>query len=237
MMESKFPKRFPGIQCWIKDILEGVFSTEENILFSKYGKIKRIKIVATIIDKGIFPKSDSDEFRIVLTLDDSTGLIRAVAWGEPDAYEDYKVGDIVELVGIIPKTWNDYHSLKPEIIKKVDEPNLILLRNAEIINRIKFGEIEEIPVLHNGGNDIEEFSDEIDVTTIFESEDHTTKHDEIKEKIYLIVEEYSTRGNGISFEKLKQEVKISEKDLRKHTNNLILESRIYKSDKDNFEAF
>lgn len=237
MTESSFPKRFPSIQCWIKDILEGVFSIEENLLFSKYGKIKRVRIVATLIDKGVFPKADSEDFRIDFKFDDSTGLIRVVAWGEPEMYEDFKVGDIVELVGIIPKTWNDYHSLKPEIIRKVDDPNLILLRNAEIIFRMKNGEIFEIPEIENISDEIEEISNEIEVNKLFENKNTVNEHDEVKEKIYLKIEESSGKGEKISFDKLRQELKISDNVLNTHINDLIRESRIYESENNNYEAF
>jgi len=138
----------------------------------------------------------------------------------------------VEVVGRVSK-FGDYVSLWIEILKKVKEPNLILLRNAEIIDFIKHGEIQEIPKLVNTGKNI----DEIDVTTLFENEGDPIKQDDKKEKIYLIIEEYSARGSGIKFEKLKQEAKLSESELRTYLNDLILESRIYESDNDNFEAF
>ena len=121
-----------------------------------------------------------------------------------------------------------------QYMKNVEEPNLILLRNAEIINRIKNEGIQEIPEMVN---DLDEFSDEIDVTTLFESETDTSERNEVKQKIFLLIEKSSAKGNGITFEKLKQDVKISDNELRTFLNDLILESRIYKSDNDNFEAF
>lgn len=241
-------KRNPAVQCWIKHLLEGQYDETEKFFYTIFGHVKRIRIIATIIDKrenlielneadmGIEEKIDSN-IRLDFDLDDGTGMIRAIIRNvNPDKFKAFNKGDIVEVMGRVSK-FKDFISLWIEIVRKVEEPNLLLLRNAEIINRIKHGEIQEIPELSNLRNNIEEFSDEIDVTTLFESENDSIEHDAIKEKIYLIVEEYSTKGNGINFEKLKQEIKISDNDLRTYINDLILESRIYESDNDNFEAF
>ena len=45
------------------------------------------------------------------------------------------------------------------------------------------------------------------------------------------------KNGGINFETLKQEIVIPESKLRNIIKDLILESRIYESDNDNFEAF
>ena len=84
---------------------------------------------------------------------------------------------------------------------------------------------------------IEEFSDEIDVTTLFETDTGFSEQNEIKEKIYSLIEQTSAEGKGINFERLKRDIKISDNELKTFLNDLILESRIYKSDNDNFEAF
>lgn len=238
-------KRNPAIQCWVKHILEGQYDENEKFFYTIFGHIKRIRIIATIIDKkeklieiseeemGLEDSSDSN-IRIDFDLDDSTGMIRAtVRNADPDKYKSFKKGDIVEIMGGVSR-YGDYVSLWLEYMKKVEEPNLILLRNAEIINKIKNGEIQEIPEI---ANNLEEFSDEIDVNTLFENENSTFEHNEIKEKIYSLIEKTSAEGKGINFEKLKQTIKISENELKTYLNDLILESRIYKSDNDHFEAF
>ena len=142
-------------------------------------------------------------------------------------------GNIVDVMGRVSK-FNDFVSLWLESMRKVEEPNLVLLRNAEIIERIKSGKIHEIPEI---ADEIEEFSDEIDVTTLFETETGFSEQNEIKEKIYSLIEQTSAEGKGINFERLKRDIKISDNELKTFLNDLILESRIYKSDNDNFEAF
>jgi hypothetical protein len=238
-------KRNPAIQCWVKHILEGQYDNNEKFFYTIFGHIKRIRIIATIIEKRenliesnepdmILEENIDSNIKIDFDLDDGTGLIRATIRNvDPEKFKAYNKGDIVEVMGRVSK-FRDFVSLWIEYMKNVEEPNLILLRNAEIINRIKHEGIQEIPEIVN---DLDDFSDEIDVTTLFESETNTSEHNEIKQKIFLLIEQSSAKGNGITFERLKQDVKISDKDLRTFLNDLILESRIYKSDNDNFEAF
>ncbi len=241
-------KRIPTVQCWIKHLFEGQYDDSEKVFYTIFGKVKRIRIITTIIDKrenlieqnevdmGIEENIDSN-IRLDFDLDDSTGMIRATIRNvNPDKFKDFNKGDIVEVVGRVSK-YKDFISLWIEIVRKVEEPNLLLLRNAEMIDRIKHGEIQEIPESSNLINNANELSDEIDVENLFESEKDSVMIDSMKEKIYLLVEEYSSRGNGINFQKLQQEVRIPESDLRIYLNDLILESRIYESDNDNFEAF
>ena len=107
MNEVQSFKRFPAIRCWIKHILEGSYSSEENSMFTIFGKTKRVRIIATIIDKREiittqqngeemrFEDEDHSNLRIEFDLDDTTGLIRAILWRvNPEKYYDYMKGDI-----------------------------------------------------------------------------------------------------------------------------------------------
>lgn len=241
-------KRFPAVQIWIKNILEGQYSSENKSFFTIFGKIKRVRIVATIVDKReilsaqitendmLLGEDDHSNLRIEFDLDDSTGLIRAILWqANPDQYIDFTKGDIVDVVGII-RQWKGFTSISPEIIKKVKNPNIILLRNAEIIKKIKFGEIHEIPKISEENFEIEEFSGEIDIDDLFEG-DQNFESDDIKEKVSLLIKRHSSEGNGISFKKLKKIMKISEEELRKCLKDLEMESKIYQSEENIYQAF
>ena len=249
MNEITSYKRNPTVDCWIKHILEGRYSLEEKLLFTIFGKTKRVRIICTIIDKReiMSPKSGENEsfieydennnMRLEFDLDDGTGLIRATIWRANLAmYKGYNKGDIVDVVGLI-RRWKDFKSISPEIIRKVEVPNYILLRNAEIINKIKKGEIYDIPEIEENIDDIEDISNEINVDKIFENKVGTNRLVDLKEKIYLIIEKYSEKGDRVSFERLKQDVEISDNELRSYINDLISESRIYEAEKNNYEAF
>ena len=235
MSERTSYKRNPAIHCWIKHIEESNYDENENIFLTIFGKVKRVRLIATIIEKNE-KLIESDEFeieledksksnvRLIFSLDDSTGLIRAYKDEvDPESYSVYGVGDIVDVVGRVSKR-GGYMSLWIEIIKKVEEPNFVLLRNAEIIYRIKSGDTQEIPVLS-------------DVNNLFEDEFNYVERDDLKEKVYSVIESHSTNGKGINFEKLRKEIKMPDIELRSYINDLILESRIYESDKDIFESY
>jgi hypothetical protein len=248
MNEIKVFKRSPTIQCWIKHILEGQYDDNEKFFYTIFGHVKRVRILGTIIEKNekLIEPNEADlgleedfnsNIRIDFDLDDSTGMIRAIITNvDAENFKQYNKGDIVEIIGRVSK-WGEFCSLWIEIMRKVEDPNLILLRDAEILDKIKHGEIQEIPEIEDLTNNFEDFSDEIDVKTLFEEEDDSNDRSKLKERIYLVVEEYSTRGTGINFEKLQKEIKISNNQLRSILNDLILESRIYESDNDNFETF
>ncbi|MFX1374132.1 MAG: hypothetical protein ACFFCE_19955 [Promethearchaeota archaeon] len=241
-------KRNPTIQCWIKHIIEGQYNESEKFFYTIFGQVKRVRIIGTIINKKeqIIEAIDMDmgleedlhsNIRLDFDLDDSTGVIRAIIRNiNPEKFNVFNKGDIVEVIGRISK-YGEYISLWIDIMKKVNEPNLILLRNAEIIHKIKSGDIQEIPDILQLDNKKEDFSDEIDINTLFEKDGEGSKHEILKEEVFLLVEEYSTKGEGINFETLKQEIEIPEGKLRSIIKDLILESRIYESDNDNFEAF
>ena len=248
MNETKSFKRYPAICCWIKHLLEGRYLSEEKILFTIFGKLKRIRNIATIVDKreitntqanreDIYSEDDdTSNLRIEFDLDDGTGLIRAIFWSaNPEKYKNFKKGDIIDVIGLI-RHWKEYISISPEIIKKIEDPNLILLRNAEIIKKIKSGETQKIPEILNEEIVIDEISAEIDVKDLFEEEQGNNLND-LKEKIYTLIEDNSLDGNGISFQELKKITQISEDDLRSHIRDLEMESRIYQSEENVFQIY
>jgi len=231
-------KRFPAVYCWINHILEGYYSNEERIIYSIFGKMKRVRVIATIIDKretiisssdddgAMLEEDDNSNLRIDFDLDDSTGKIRTSIWRvDPEKYHELMKGDIVDVVGLIG-SYNEYKNIKIEIIKKVEEPNLILLRDAEIIQTIKTGDLHEIPEFAGDGSTSDS---EIDIDSLFENEENQDSGD-IKDEIFSIIKQYTSDGTGISFEQLKNQIEISDEDLKSTIRDLEMESRIYKSE-------
>ncbi|MFX1311305.1 MAG: hypothetical protein ACFFHD_01665 [Promethearchaeota archaeon] len=234
-------KRSPAVHCWIKHIKEAIYDENKKIFHTIFGITKRIRIIATIINKKEkLTELEEDNFeqdidnntntRLDFDLDDGTGLIKAIIRNiNPEKYKEFIPGDVVDIVGRVSK-WQDLVSLWIEIIKKVKHPNYILLRNAEIIKKVKLGEIQEIP-------EIKEFSNELDIDNLFEESINNNENETKKEQVYLIIKKYSVEGKNITFEKLKKETKISDIELRTYLNDLILESRIYESDDNIYECF
>ncbi|MHA1150033.1 MAG: OB-fold nucleic acid binding domain-containing protein [Promethearchaeota archaeon] len=250
MTLSQTPKRYPTVQCWIKHILEATYLADQNVFFSIFGKIKRIRLIATILDKREIisePKLreeenedlDSEEGvanRIEFDLDDTTGLIRASIFNkEFEDYNDFQTGDIVEVIGLL-RRWKTYTSLNIEIIKKVDNPNLVLLRNAEIIKRIQLEELHNIPQIQENFNEIDDISEEINYNSFLENNDHEHS-DSRKNEIFLLIKDYSKDGIGISFKELQKRINLSIEELKKYLNELIMESKIYQSEENIYESY
>ncbi|KKL95200.1 hypothetical protein LCGC14_1857020, partial [marine sediment metagenome] len=134
MNEQMRFKRNPAIRCWIKHIKESLYNENERSFYSIFGKVKRIRVIATIIEKSEelmendefgFDNDKEDNIRLLYDLDDGSGLIRAfIDNKELENFKDYDKGDIVDIVGLISKR-SDLIVLRTEIIKKVVEPNYI----------------------------------------------------------------------------------------------------------------
>jgi RPA family protein len=179
MSERTSYKRNPAVHCWIKHITESEYDETKNIFHTIFGKVKRIRIVGTIIEKNE-QLTENDDFnlglevdkkesiQLIFKLDDGTSIIRGIIDDvNPENYKKFSVGHTVDIVGR-PRKRDDNLSLWIEIIRKVEEPNYILLRDAEIIKRIKSGDILEIKDSFNG--DTEDLSKEIDVNNLFEED-------------------------------------------------------------------
>jgi hypothetical protein len=124
------------------------------------------------------------------------------------------------------------------LIKKVKDPNYILLRDAEIIKKIKSGDIHEIPIDFETEEEFsfDNASEEIRIDKIF-GEEQPSEVDKLKEKIFSIIYEYSQDGNGISLKELQLKLQIPENKLRTYINDLAMESRIYLTEENIYQSY
>jgi hypothetical protein len=240
MNETDTYKRYPAVRCWIHHILSGNYSEEDKSLYTIFGPIKRVRIIATIIDKREFLSSEGSEgengtdARVEFDLDDGTGLIRATLWGvNPEKYEQFKKGDFVDTIGLI-RSWKDFLYISPEIINKVQNPNKALLMDLEIIKRIRTGDIKEIPEFEDKDMGFGEMTDEIDVESLFEEE--AVEDTSVKDDILNIIEQYSEEQEGISFDTLLEIIGISEDELKDHLKDLEIENKIFHN-KDIYQSY
>ncbi len=252
MSETRSFEFSPAIRCWVKHLAEGKYNAKEKSLFTIFGALKRIRLVATVTNKEEFLSkrmndinSPTEEINTNLRfeLDDGTGIISAVKWDvDPDKYREINIGDIVDILGRV-----GYFNDKSQIsyiksIRKIANPNYVLLQEAEVIKKIKTGEIHEIPDLEESDSDINEdsffdnLSDDIDVDKIF-GESEPSKVDSIKEEIFSTIYEYSQDGNGISLEELHKRLKVPENKLRTYINDLVMESRIYPTEENIYQSY
>ena len=213
MLRSQGFKRAPAIRCWIKHVLEGKFNPEDRTLDTIFGKVRRVRILATLLRKQEYIYTDSfDENQkkvgLKFTIDDGSGIIEAHTEDfEKDQFKEASKGDIVDIIGII-STHEDSLSIYPtEILRKVEKPDYRLLRDAEIIEKIQ--------------------SKQIVNTT---KRKKSTGKSELKEKIYEIIEQDSEFG--ISFDDLRIKFDIDGEELANILDDLERDLRIYTSEQD-----
>ncbi len=233
---------FPAIRCWVKHLLEGNYNAEEKSLFTIFGALRKIRLVATITNREDFVSNTSTgelSTNLRFELDDGTGLISAVKWDvDLDKFNDLNQGDIVDILGRVGFYGDTVQISNIKLIKKVKDPNYILLRDAEIIKKIKSGDIHEIPVDFETDEEFsfDNISDGIDIDKIF-GEDQPSEVDKLKEKIFSIIYEYSQDGNGISLKELQSKLQIPENKLRTYINDLVMESRIYPTEENIYQSY
>jgi len=121
----------------LSDVLSGKFIKQEGmkpsyVLSDSGQKIARVNIIGTVIDKFL----SEDGNYSTLTVDDDTDAIRLKAFGEDvSKLEPFNAGDIVTVIGRV-REYSDEIYILPEIVKKVDDANYILLRKLDILKGI-----------------------------------------------------------------------------------------------------
>jgi hypothetical protein len=157
-------------------------------------------------------------------------------------YGSLNIGASVDVLGRV-----GFYSEKVQInnitfIKLIENPNYVLLREAEVIKKIKAGNLHEIPGETDTSSELEEdsffddISSDIKVENLF-SETESPRVDKAKEEVFSIIFEYSQDGNGISLEELQQRTNLSENKLRTFINDLVMESRIYPTEENIYQSY
>ncbi len=116
----------------ISDLTKGEWNRMEGLepsfVISPSGnKISRARVLATVVAKFV---AEDRNFASV-TLDDATDTIRAKTFKGVKPLEAVEIGDVVDLIGKV-KEYNGEVYIMPEIARKVDDPNMELLRKLEI---------------------------------------------------------------------------------------------------------
>jgi RPA family protein len=150
-------KRFPAKRVYIGDLHEGQWLSEENILASRYGKLKTVRICGTvthkkedtkeIVEESFISINLNDNTRIFFQIDDGTGRLNCTIWGvQFDDYSNITYGSIVELVGNT-RSYKDIINLNIKFIRKIENPNDEIYHNLEVLKKRKLEptfEIEKI---------------------------------------------------------------------------------------------
>ena len=103
-------KRNPAKRVLIRDLHEGQWLSDENILASRYGKIKTVRNCGTItfkkeakkenVEESFISNSSNDNTRISFQIDDGTGRLNCTLWGiQFEDYSNITYGTLVDIVG------------------------------------------------------------------------------------------------------------------------------------------
>ncbi|MHA1671565.1 MAG: hypothetical protein ACTSV5_13470 [Promethearchaeota archaeon] len=244
MTETSQYIRFPAIRCWIKHIIGANYDELENVFHTLFGKVKRVRLIATIRDKHEFPSFDSETTsNINLELDDGTGLIRAFKWKvEPEEIAQYKIGNLAYVIGVLQSREGNI-SLRIEIIKLISDPNEFLLHDVQIIKKLKSGEIVEIPPINQKLNEIGDEFGEYDNNSIITPQipqqtlEDNKVEDSIKNMIFSIIEENSLNGKDTHLKELGIKINITENKLKHYIRDLEQASKIYMSDENVYQSY
>jgi len=123
----------PAHKLRISEIIEGSIErpddqSSKTILVTKLGiRTSRVRVMGTIVD--IFRSELSDYMNF--TLDDGTGTIRVKVWSEKPVISEIRIGDIVDVIGLV-RLYRDEVYLIPELVIKVKDPNWELVRELEL---------------------------------------------------------------------------------------------------------
>ncbi len=131
----------PAYKVRISEILEGEFesiSVDHVRYFRfKWGSAVKVRVLGMVISTWVHENRSFAK----LDLFDGTGIIQLRAWEDgvdklvdEETGELYARGSILDVIAKI-RSWKDKPYLSPLIVLKVKDPNLVLLRELEVIRR------------------------------------------------------------------------------------------------------
>jgi len=236
-------RRYPSIPVKINYILEGSYIDNDgfgSMLVTKFGMpITRVHIIATVTNIYI---TDDKKYAFIV-LDDGSGNIRSKVFQDVSVFEKIKVGQLVDFIGRI-REYNDERYLVPEIVRVVEDPNMITLRVLEIANTLKIW-IDKFKDLKT---DIEKSSDISVITEKFRMSDDEVKaiinfiNGNIKSKEEEEIEEVDTAtlkeellkkieemddGDGVDYSDILKAMDFPEQTIEKILDELLAEGSCY----------
>jgi len=223
----------------VDEIVTGKFvkktGFESNYILTRFGrKISRARVMGVIVD--IYKSADMKY--AALTIDDSTNTLRAKAFVNIIIFDNFKAGDLIDLVGKV-REYNDEIYIIPEILRKVS-PNQEILRGLELkkiyidqVSKIRklrvlqkqSSDLSELKVLASKsgiGEEIVEGILEADELIKIDTEVKTQESSQMKDKILELVEKLD-EGKGAEYQNILTESKIEEEKVDSAIQELLEE--------------
>lgn len=152
-------------------------------------KVARARVMGTVVGKFVA----EDQTFASLTLDDSTDTIRAKIFKGVKPLDTVAVGELVDVIGKV-REYNGEVYLIPEVVCKIENPNLELLRRGELL--AKGGE----PPLEGAGDQLRK-----KILSLIEGDKEGVTYDMILKKADVPEEEVEKvindlLGEGVCYE-------------------------------------
>lgn len=180
---------------WVKN--EGL---EPSFVVTQTGEqISRARIMGTVVSKFV----SEDENFASITIDDSSDTIRAKTFKTVKPLDVIQVGDIVDLIGKV-REYNAEIYVMPEIVRKILDPNIEVLRKLELIAKAA--------KLQQGEGQPAQF--------VSAKEDRAT----LKKKVTEVIE---SEKSGVSYSKILEMVQAPETQIESVVNELLEEGIRY----------
>ena len=121
-------ERMVAIRASIADIVNGTFGDDNGsrVISPEGVELRRVLLVGNIVDQVTGNNNYAS-----ITIDDGTETIRAKAWGaEADMLQSVSGNILALVVGKVREYENEIYVV-PEIVREVDDPNLMTLHQLE----------------------------------------------------------------------------------------------------------
>jgi RPA family protein len=215
-------KRQTAYKCSIKMIIEGEYiqrpGWDPNFIKINNLQISRVNLLGVIVGK----EGNNN------TLDDGTGQISIMVFGDQTKVPDVSVGDVVQIIGR-PREYDKRRFVVPEIIKKIEDSRWIDYRKLELAIQEKDNFVET-----NKSNS--KFSEKNIVNDSKESKKESGKDLQDKEKVSDKQTEKSIEKHEPVFEEnyasiILSTIKKLDKGDGANVNDIIKQSGLEKADK------
>ncbi len=159
---------------WVKN--EGL---EPSFIVTPSGlQVSRARIMGTVVSKFV----SEDENFASITIDDSSDTIRGKTFKTVKPLDVIQVGDLVDLIGKV-REYNAEIYIMPEIVKKITDPNLEILRRLELIAAAKRMQQGQGPAPQISSSKEDRASLKKKVTEVIESEKSGIAYSKILEMV------------------------------------------------------
>ncbi len=199
-------------KLWISQLHSGqyIHNPEDDLNYLDIDglNVLRVNIIASITLVSI------NEGYAYAVIDDASAAIRVKAWQQDtQLISSLNPGDIVLLIGRI-KEYNDERYISPEMVRKLDNPNWLLVRKLELLRDFPsiIEHVEHIPVA------IKE--------EIVGSYPSVKPLSNLRSKMLSIIESIDS-PEGVSMEQIEHSSGLDRKDIEPIIIEMVKEGEIY----------